>query len=132
MRILTLFFALLTTACFSCSKEEEAVTLRTTTAPAPVVQVDVPETAVTAGEGAGLKVYFTVINGCGEFGSFEESLDGQTLTVKVYPHYSKGFCTQALETKEVTYTFKPETNGIYTLRFWAGEDTFISKTIVVQ
>ncbi|MCJ8166538.1 hypothetical protein MKJ04_16960 [Pontibacter sp. E15-1] len=131
MKALLLCFTLLTFACFGCTKEADELRLRTADA-APVVQVVVADKVLTVGESATLTVFFEVRNGCGEFGSFDTNSDGQTLTVRVIPHYREGFCTQALETRETTYTFTPKTKGTYTLKFWAGENDYISETIVVQ
>lgn len=131
MKTRPILFALVGFFLMSCSKEEEAV-LPLSEFPAPVVQVNAPE-AASVGENVTVTVFFLVKNGCGEFGSFEASRSGNTITVQVYPHYREGFCTQAITTREVTYTFQPEKAGTYTLRFWSGEDNqFVTHTIVVQ
>lgn len=132
MKLLTLFFALFATLCFSCSKEEEDALALRATAPASIVQVDVPEKPVKAGESVGIKIHFLVNNGCGEFGSFEAKKDGNTLTVKVYSQYHGEVCADAIFTREITYVFKPESPGTYTLKFWKDDDAFITKTLVVQ
>ncbi|WP_162051985.1 hypothetical protein [Pontibacter pamirensis] len=130
MKTIPVLFALIGFILMSCSKEEQTVS-PLNARPAPVVQVDAPETA-SFGENVTVTVYFLVNNGCGEFGSFEATRSGNTITVEVYPHYREGFCTQALETREVIYTYKPEEAGTYTFKFWAGEDQFITKTIVIE
>ncbi|WP_147294171.1 hypothetical protein [Pontibacter diazotrophicus] len=130
MKTIPILFALIGFVLLSCSKEEESVS-PLDAYPAPVVQVDAPETA-SVGENVTVTVYFSVNNGCGEFGSFEATRNGNTITVKVYPHYREGFCTQAFVTREVTYTYKPEEAGTYTFKFWAGEDQYLTKNILVQ
>lgn len=132
MKTIAILSTLIAFFLLSCSKEEEAIEIAPLTAfPAPVVQVNAPETA-TVGETVAVTVHFLVKNGCGEFGSFEDSRNGNTITVKVYPHYQEGFCTQAITTREATYSFKPDKAGTYTLQFWAGEEQFITESIVVQ
>lgn len=132
MKFMTLFFALFATLCFSYAKEEEDALALRATAPASIVQVDVPEKTVTAGESVGIKIHFLVNNGCGEFGSFEAKKDGSTLTVKVYPHYRGEICADAIFTRDITSVFKPESPGTYTLKFWTADDKFITKMLAVQ
>lgn len=130
MKAIPLLFTLIAFILLSCTKEEAAVP-RLGSLPAQVVQVDAPE-AASVGENVTVTVRFVVNNGCGEFGSFKDSRSGNTITIKVYPHYREGFCTQALVTLTASYTFKPEKSGTYTLQFWSGEDQYLTKTIVVQ
>ena len=132
MKLLTLLFALFATLCFGCSKEEEDVPALRAAAPAPIVQVMMPEKTVAAGESVGITIHFLVNNGCGEFGSFNATKDGQTLTVKVYPQYRGEVCADAIFTREAIYNFEPESPGTYTLKFWAGDSKFTTKTLVVQ
>ncbi|MFY0482232.1 hypothetical protein ACI6PS_06455 [Flavobacterium sp. PLA-1-15] len=77
------------------------------------------------------KVRLVVMNGCGEFGSFEEII-GDSTTVKVIAKYEGCVCTEALEIKEAVYSFNPTASGTYTLRFKNSEDTFITKTVTVE
>lgn len=131
MKAIPILFTLLAFIFLSCSNEEEAIA-PSSSPPAPVVKVEAPE-AASVGESVTVTVFFLVNNGCGEFGSFKANRSGNTITVKVYPHYREGFCTQAITTREATYTLKPEKAGTYTLRFWSGEDNqFVTHTIVIQ
>lgn len=130
MKTIPVLLTLIGLIFLSCTKEEEVVSPMHHN-PAQVVQVEAPETG-SVGETVTITVFFMVNNGCGEFGSFEATTSGNTVIIKVYPHYREGFCTQALETRQVTYTLKPEKAGTYLLKFWSGEDQYISKSIVVQ
>ncbi|GHA72644.1 hypothetical protein [Pontibacter akesuensis] len=129
IRILSLF-ALFLLCGFSCSNDNEEVKPRNEY-PAMVSKVDVPETAVV-GEPVTATVYFVVNNSCGQFGEFAVSMDQLVYTIKVYPVYVGEACAMYLPTREVSYRFTPEKPGTYTLKFWAGEDKFITKTIVVS
>jgi hypothetical protein len=131
MKTLYILFAFATVLLLSCSSKEGEAAPRRASFPAPVVKVEVPG-AAQKGESVAVKVYFQVNNGCGEFGHFEEEKSGTTVTVTVYPHYREGFCTQAITTKETIYTFKPQNTGTYTLKFRAGEEQYITETVVVQ
>lgn len=130
MRSISILLTLVGFIFLSCSKEEDGVS-PLNSYPVAVVQVNAPE-AASVGETVTATVFFSVNNGCGEFGSFEATRSGNTITVKVYPHYREGFCTQAFVTREVTYTYKPEKAGTYTFKFWAGEDQYITKSIVIH
>lgn len=79
-----------------------------------------------------IKVDFRVMNGCGNFGSFEESTEGNTTAIKVIAKYEGCICTQDLPLREVTYTFEPTAPGTYTLKFMTADDTFITETIVAE
>lgn len=83
------------------------------------------------GVGFLFKVKFIVMNGCGDFGSFEE-INGNSTTVKVIAKYEGCVCTEAIEIKEVVYSFNPTAPGTYTLRFRNSEDTFITETVTVE
>ncbi len=131
MKTLLLCLTVLTLTAFSCSKEADELSLRTSD-PAPVLAVTVPEKVFTVGESIAITVSFQVRNGCGQFSSFETSSDGNVLTIHVIPYYAEGFCTQALETRQTTYTFQPQQAGTYTLKFWAGENDYIFETVVVK
>ncbi|MDX5482724.1 MAG: hypothetical protein LPK07_13670 [Hymenobacteraceae bacterium] len=99
--------------------------------PATITEVQVPETA-NAGEPVPIEVSFTVRNECGRVSFFNENISGTTYTIRVYPIYLDQPCAQVINTITETYTFSPSRAGTYTLRFWAGEDQFIERTIVVQ
>lgn len=78
------------------------------------------------------KVRFTVMNGCGDFGSFEETVSGNTRTIAINAKYEGCVCTEATEIKETVYSFIPTAPGTYTLRFLNTEDTFITKMVTVE
>lgn len=130
MKTIPVLFTLIGFIFLSCTKEEEVVS-PLHNYPSQVVQVEAPETG-SVGETVTITVFFLVNNGCGEFGRLEAANSGNTIIIKLYLHYREGFCTQALETRQVTYTLKPEKADTYLLKFWSGEGQYISKSIVVQ
>jgi len=95
--------------------------------------VDTVEPLETADAiGFPFKVNFVVMNGCGDFDSFEETVAGNVVTVNIIAKYEGCVCTEALEIKEAVYSFKPTTPGTYTIRFKDSEDTFITKTVTAE
>jgi len=95
--------------------------------------VDAVEPIETA-DAAGFlyKVYFYVGNRCGGFGSFEETVAGKTITVKLIAKYEGCICTEDIPLRDAVYSFKPTAPGTYTLKFKNGEDTFITKTVTLE
>lgn len=131
MKTYFIFALLLSVIFFGCSKDDEAA-LTLADFPVPVEKVEAGETDVSVGETVAITVTFVVNNGCGQFGRFEEQKSGTTTIVKVYPFYREGYCTQALMPVTAVYNFKPSKTGTYTIKFWAGEDQYITKTIQVK
>lgn len=125
-----LFFALLSfvflTSCGNDDNADNCVSF----SESYVDSVELLETADAIG--FPYKVKFIVMNGCGGFGSFEETVAGNTVTVNVIAKYEGCVCTEAIEVKEAVYSFNPTAPGTYTLRFRNTEDTFITKTITVE
>lgn len=79
-----------------------------------------------------LTVYFTCFNGCGQFGNFEETITGNTSTIKVNAKYVGCTCTQDVPTRTASYKFKKSQTGTYVLQFFKGENSYLTHTINVQ
>lgn len=82
--------------------------------------------------GTAYKVDFYVNNGCGNFLLFDETIDGNTRTIKVIAKYEGEICTMDVPLREATYTFDPVTAGTYTLKFLMEDGTYQTETFVVQ
>ncbi|MDR6967785.1 hypothetical protein J2X31_001797 [Flavobacterium arsenatis] len=78
------------------------------------------------------KVNFFVGNGCGGFGSFEETVDGNTITIKLIAKFEGCICTEAIEQRDAVYSFIPPASGTYTLKFKDSENTFITKMVTAE
>lgn len=76
-------------------------------------------------------VAFRVKNGCGNFGSFEETTEGSVTTIEVIARYEGCICTEISPLLETVYIFNQTTPGTYTLQFKKSEGTFISQTVVI-
>ncbi|MEO5968238.1 MAG: hypothetical protein ABIP68_03240 [Ferruginibacter sp.] len=98
---------------------------------APVTNVTGNNTALVNQE-LNLNVSFVCINGCGQFGNFEESNSANNTIIKVNAKYEGCVCTQDVPTRSTVYKFKKSEAGIYELKFWQTDTTFYNYTIIVQ
>ena len=98
---------------------------------APVIKVAGPKTAAV-NQPVSLAVYFTCYNGCGQFGNYEPSINGNTSTIKVKAKYQGCICTQVILTQQNTYVFKSAQPGIFYLKFLQSPNTYLTDTITVQ
>lgn len=126
-----IFLALISLAFLtSCSNDDNGSDNCLSYSEAYVNSVEPIENADAAG--FLFKVKFNVMNGCGGFGSFEETVVGNTVTTNVIAKYEGCVCTEAIEVREAVYSFNPTTPGTYTLKFRNSEDTFITETVTVE
>ncbi len=79
-----------------------------------------------------LTVSFGCFNGCGQFGNFEETIAGNTSTINVNAKYEGCICTQDAPIRTALYKFKKSQTGTYELKFFQGENSYLSYTIIVQ
>ena len=82
--------------------------------------------------GYAYQLMFHCSNGCGDFDSVQETVDGNTRTIKVLAKYEGCICTQDIPERQGLYTFAPAQSGTYTLKFDKGDGTFLTETIVVE
>lgn len=98
-----------------CAKSERVSDCQRTVV-IPVDAVTGP-TSTHLGQETEIKVRFTVSNGCGNFGRFEETTGGQTHQISILANYEGCNCTTALKEIEAVYLFKPVTAGEHQLIF---------------
>ena len=81
-----------------------------------------------------LMVTYPYINGCDFIERFEESKEGNVITVKgiTKPVGKDVVCTQDVGTRTIEYKFKASTAGTYELRFRKLDNTTVNHTIVIQ
>lgn len=53
-------------------------------------------------------------------------------TVTAYKYITNGPCAQGSYTGKSQINFSPQKKGIYTFKFWNGDNSWITKTIVVE
>ena len=96
-----------------------------------VLNIDAPSNG-TVNEDIIIEVFFSVINGCGNFNKFIEVENGNTTTIEVQAKYEGCFCTHAVETRSINYIFSTQTAGDYEFKFKSGENEFITAIITVE
>jgi hypothetical protein len=79
-----------------------------------------------------LTVSFGCYNGCGQFGNFNEVINGNATAITVNAKYEGCICTQDAPIRQTTYKFKKSQAGSYDLKFLQAENTYLIHTIIVQ
>lgn len=111
----------------SSCKNEECVEYRQS----PVTSTNSP-TIGEVNKEIPIYVSFGCFNGCGQFHSFEENKQGNTITIKVNAKYEGCTCTQDLPIRQTTYKFKTSEKGIFYLKFLQDDNNYLINTIIVQ
>lgn len=80
-----------------------------------------------------IKTYSAYQSNCEGFYGYDYIHDDNvTRTVTAYKFATDGACQPAKKTIASQINFSPQQTGTYTLRFWNGGNTWITKTIVVE
>ena len=98
---------------------------------APVIKVEGPNTGLV-NQDINLTVSFGCFNGCGQFGNFEQTSNGDTTTINVIAKYEGCLCTQDVPIRQATNKFKVTQTGTYYLKFLQTGKTYLTDTIRVQ
>lgn len=125
-----IFCAFFIILLFGCDKQQENDSCLSYTK-APVINIVGAHTALVNQE-VFLTVSFGCYNGCGQFGDFEETIAGNTSTIRVNAKYEGCICTQDAPTRITSYKFKKSQTGTYELKFLQGENSYLTHTINVQ
>ncbi len=109
-----LIISLLLFVIFSCSKETENNCVENR-----IAYVSSINSATTGkvNENINIEVSFGVNNGCGNFGKFIETQNGNTKTIEVEARYEGCVCTLDAPTRKTNYVFKTQNSGNYILKF---------------
>ena len=98
---------------------------------APVIKVEGPNTGLV-NQDINLTVSFGCFNGCGQFGNFEQTSNGDTTTINVIAKYEGCLCTLDAPLRQTTFKFKVTQTGTYYLKFLQTGKTYLTDTIRVQ
>lgn len=98
---------------------------------ASVTAVNAPSTAMV-NETINIEVSFQVFNGCGQFGRFIETQNGNSRTIEVEARYEGCICTQDAPIRKVNYEFVPKNAGNYELNFKSVQSSSITVDITVN
>jgi hypothetical protein len=125
----TIYYSFLTLLLFSCNSNDDTGDNCIEFHPASI------ETVVEKPNSDAAYLFdvgFRVSNGCGEFGSFVQTSEGNVITIQVIAEYDGCYCTEDAPLRETIYAFNETIPGIYTLKFKMGEDNYITQTITIE
>ncbi|MBI3259849.1 MAG: hypothetical protein HYZ54_10300 [Ignavibacteriae bacterium] len=118
---------ILTTNCTSNGSDENCISYLH----AKVENVSFPEFG-QVNKSIPINISFQCINGCGKFGSIEETNNGKVKSLKVISKYEGCICTQELLVLNHIYDFIAIDTGIYTVNFLQPDGVIISKSITIH
>lgn len=126
---LTLLLSSLLLLIMSCSKEPENNCIENKIA--YISSINSPTTG-SVNEIINIEVSFGVNNGCGNFGKFIETQNGNTKTIEVEARYEGCVCTQDAPTRKTNYVFKTTISGNYILKFKSSSTEFITANLTIN
>lgn len=126
---LTLILSILLFWIMSCSKEQDSNCIENKIA--YVTLINSPSTG-SVNQNITIEVSFGVNNGCGNFGKFIETQNGNTKTIEVEAKYEGCVCTQDAPTRKTNYVFKAQNSGNYILKFKSSATEFITANLMIN
>lgn len=123
IKIFVLFFILV-----SCSDDEKECVSNNLTY---VTSVNSPTNGVV-NEVINIEVNFPVSSGCGGFGKFIETENGNNKIIQVEAKYIGCICTQNAPIITVNYEFIAQNTGNYILNFKSSETEFITINLTIN
>lgn len=124
-----LILTLLLFVIFSCSKEPENSCIENRIA--YVTSTNSPSTG-NVNENINIEVSFGVNNGCGNFGKFIETQNGNIKTIEVEARYEGCVCTMDAPTRKTNYIFKTQNSGNYILKFKSSPTEYITVNLAIN
>ena len=126
---LTLLLSILLFWIMSCSKEQDSNCIENKIA--YVTLINSPSTG-SVNQNINIEVSFGVNNGCGNFGKFIETQNGNTKTIEVEARYEGCVCTQDAPTRKTNYVFKTQNSANYILKFKSSATEFITANLTIN
>ena len=111
----------------SCNDDNECITNNIEY----VTSINSPNTG-TINDTVNIEVNFRVFNGCGRFGKFIESENGNIRNIEVEAKYEGCICTQDVPIRTVNYEFKTTNSGNYELKFKSSPTEFITVNLTIN
>ncbi len=96
-----------------------------------VASVNAP-TSGNVNETINIEVNFGVFNGCGGFGKFIETENGNVRTIELEAKYEGCICTQDAPIRTANYEFTASNTGEYELNFKSSPTEFITVNITIN
>ena len=113
--------------CNDDDKEDECITSKTEY----VTSVNSPTTGMV-NQTINIEVKFGVSNGCGGFGKFIETENGNTRIIEVEAKYVGCICTQDAPIRTINYEFMTNNAGDYKLNFKSSPTEFITVNLTIN
>ena len=96
-----------------------------------VTSVNAPTTG-NINEIINIEVNFRVFNGCGGFGKFIETENGNIRTIEVVAKYKGCICTQDAPIRTTNYEFTASNEGEYELNFKSSPTEFMTVNMTIN
>lgn len=126
MRLNKIFIVGLFIFFISCNKDNCIESKR-----AFIVETTTPKTG-NVGENINIEIRFGVNNGCGQFGKFIETDNGNIKTIEVEALYEGCACTMDAPIRITNYIFHTSQSGTYYLKFKSSSSGFITDTLIIN
>ncbi|HET9826247.1 MAG TPA: hypothetical protein VFP87_12995 [Chitinophagaceae bacterium] len=98
---------------------------------APVTNVQGPNSGLV-NQDLSLSVLCTCFNSCGRFERIDENSNADTTKIKLIAKYEGCACLDVLTGVQAIYKFRATRVGTYYLKFWQGENSFLTDTITIR
>jgi hypothetical protein len=121
----TVFSVLVFANCIKPIEDKNCVSFEK----AGVVKVDGPNTGLV-NQDLALNVSFGCLSGCGQFGYFEQSENGDTTLLRVNAKYEGCICTMDAPIRITEYKFRKTRPGTYYLKFWANNGYLVDTVTI--
>lgn len=132
LKFLTLsFFLFLLLSLISCDNDDDNNNECIENHIAYVTTVNSPNSG-TVNETINIEVKFGVGNGCGGFGKFIETENGNTRIIEVEAKYVGCICTQNAPTITTNYEFIANNTGNYELNFKSSPTEYITVNLIIN
>lgn len=132
LKFLTLsFFLFLLLSLMSCDNDNDNNNECIENYIAYVTSVNSPNSG-TVDESINIEVKFGVSNGCGGFGKFIETENGNTRTIEVEAKYVGCICTQNAPIITTNYKFIANNTGNYELNFKSSPTEYITVNLIIN
>ncbi|EGV42836.1 hypothetical protein BZARG_3032 [Bizionia argentinensis JUB59] len=122
-----IFFGIIMSCTDNDDREDECITNKTEY----ITSVNSPKTGIV-NETINIEVNFGVSNGCGGFGKFIETQNGNNKTIEVEAKYEGCICTQDAPIRTVNYEFIANSVGDYELNFKSSSTEFITVNLTIN
>lgn len=129
------FAAVLLLLIFGCKRDSSALDDISELSQVALDSVKVPSDTLTLGASMTVSAYSQMQTGCELFYKFnyapEGGSDPDARLITAMKAKNNDICGR-YRTVTGTFSFVPKSTGTYTLKFWAGGDSWITKTVVVE